>query len=109
MSTLTKDLTPSPNLKYDRSMPHLEIKNLLNQVMSLCYPRLKDNAIFEPLKGEARKNHGDYVCFGVLEICHKLRKKDPRLFYRKRPTDIAMVKHGFLLLNVIGFEYAEFF
>ncbi|GJV32042.1 arginine--tRNA ligase, chloroplastic/mitochondrial [Tanacetum coccineum] len=83
MSTSKLDhFTLSPNHESDRSDIHLEIKNLLTQALS------KGNAIFEPLKGEARR-YGDYVCFGVLEICEKLRENNPRLFYRQGPKDIA--------------------
>ncbi|GKA14073.1 arginine--tRNA ligase, chloroplastic/mitochondrial [Tanacetum coccineum] len=83
MSTSKLDhFTLSPNHESDRSDIHLEIKNLLTQALS------KGNAIFEPLKGEARR-YGDYVCFGVLEICEKLRENNQRLFYRQGPKDIA--------------------
>ncbi|GJZ24702.1 hypothetical protein Tco_0562161 [Tanacetum coccineum] len=48
----------------------------------------KDYAIIRPLKGVAHK-YGDYVCFSVLEVCEELRIKDPYLFDKRGPQDIA--------------------
>ncbi|PWA93152.1 hypothetical protein CTI12_AA074410 [Artemisia annua] len=79
--------SPTPNHKRDRSMLSRELDLIFNQLVEYCY-NLKNYSLIRPLKGDAHREYGDYVCLSVLEVSEELRK-DPVLFDQSKPYDIA--------------------
>ncbi|GKB89523.1 hypothetical protein Tco_0961795 [Tanacetum coccineum] len=103
MSTSTMDhFTYTTNHKYDRSMLLPDIELIFDLILRRCFPKLKEtNAFIRPLEGDARKTYGDYVWMPGTT------KKVSNLFDQRKPKHFARVKHRFLLLNIMAFEYGN--
>ncbi|PWA96819.1 arginine-tRNA ligase [Artemisia annua] len=93
-------LSPSTNNQNERVMLRDERLDLFDESIKRCFPQLDDEfSNLERLKGDAQKEHGDYVCMNVLTICESLRRLDPHLFHQE-PTRVIARK----LLKVVKEE-----
>ncbi|GJW27473.1 arginine--tRNA ligase, chloroplastic/mitochondrial [Tanacetum coccineum] len=79
--------------QYGRAMIRYEIAFEINEAIQKSYsPYLRDEiCFFQRLWGDLNKKHGDYICKSIFRVCEILRLKDPTLFDKTKPTDIAKV------------------
>ncbi|GKA24985.1 arginine--tRNA ligase, chloroplastic/mitochondrial [Tanacetum coccineum] len=70
----------------DRMTLEEQVHVLMQGVLELCFPDLKDE---EPIIFSANEEYGDYQCDNVLSIWHQLRDKPEKYPHIKKPTDVG--------------------